>query len=116
MPKNATKKQSCWYKLSAYREGGVVAEYDGHGVYLRQRFFDSEGEQILVVCTMPDEGMPKQAIQHVLETLTLAELSPTVILGPNVDMLRLEKMTSTMSTAMEAEYLAARNGAGEGGA
>jgi hypothetical protein len=104
-----------WYKITGYRDDNKIAEHNGEDVHLRQRFYDEDGEQLLTAVRIVSEGLPPKAIQSVMEMLTLAELSPTMILGPHTDLVRLKPLGDVQSRRMEAEYEKARSGGKEEG-
>jgi len=102
-----------WYKVTAYQNKDKVAEHGEAPAFLRQRFFDEHGEQLLVAIRMDSEGLPAQAIRTIVEAVTLTELSPTLLFGPHADLVRLEPLSEVESRRKETEYLRALRDAEE---
>jgi hypothetical protein len=103
-----------WFKFTAMEkqdENGdvVLAEHRGEPIFLRQRFYDADGEQLLAAAQIPSEGVPQEALNSLIETLTIVELSPTLLIGPNITLARLEPLSEVESRRKEQEYARERH-------
>ena len=90
------------------RNKEVIAEQDGNPVHLCQRFYDEHGEHLLSAAKVAADNVPPQAIRGLSRALELAELAPTVIIGPHCDMIRLVAMSDVESRRMDDQLERAR--------
>jgi hypothetical protein len=102
-----------WYRVTAFKNDEKIAEQAGKHAYLRQRFFDENGEQLLVAIRLEAEGIPQSGLRALVEAVTLTELSPTILFGPHADLVRLEALSDVESRREEAEYQRALREASE---
>jgi len=102
-------KRTRWYRLTAYTDGEKVAECGDRPVMLRSRFFDADGEQLLMAVRLDIDDMPHHALGALIKTLTLAELSPILVFGPHADLVRLEELSELEARNQEDQYNKAKD-------
>lgn len=97
-----------WYRLVALKDGDQIAEQEGTPVHLCQRYYDEEGNHLLSAARINADNVPPQAIRSLSKALELAELAPTIVVGPNCSLLKLEAMSDVESRRMDDELERAR--------
>lgn len=104
MPK---KTKARWFKVAAIEKGAKIADHGKDEFYVVQRFYDESGERMLTAVKTDAEGIPTAAMRRISQALELAELAPTLVLGPHTDFVRLVELSEIESRRHEDERLRA---------
>lgn len=103
MRESIKNKDGQWYsveKAVVDSERTEMGEVNGQKGVLRANIYDKNGDPLLMVIEIPMDGIPIQMLEQFRQALTVQNLTPIMLIPPQVKCLQLKAMSDVQVRRM----------------
>lgn len=103
---SAKNKDGQWYEIDRAVVGDndqPMGELNGRKAVLRANVYDKEGNPLLMVVEVEMDGTPIHTLEQFRRVLTMQNLTPVLMVPPQVRFLRLKKLSDVETRRMLQE-------------